>query len=176
MQLQRDRRGVRPACQGGRPAFRGGLLALGLMCLTMLPGLEPVHAAQPDPLVAMFIWWNAAYKQKDGFTEESFGRYFTPDAVMRINGSDRSKGLADLAQHFRAIQASTEMVAIDLPFIDEFTSADGKEIFTHHFVEAREHGKYSRERVMGYVTVRDGKISLINFVSVPDNPPAAQAK
>jgi ketosteroid isomerase-like protein len=143
----------------------------------LLPGVEAAHAKQPDPLVAMFIWWNAAYKQKDGFTAESFGRYFTPDAVMRINGSDRSKGLADLAQHFRAIQASTEMVAIDLPFIDEFTSADGKQIFTHHFVEAREHGKDSRERVMGYVTLRDGKISLINFVSVPDTPaPAAQPK
>lgn len=126
----------------------------------------------PDPLVAMFIWWNAAYQRKDGFTAEAFGRHFTPDAVMRINGRDRCKGLADLAQHFRAIQASTEMVVIDLPFIDEFTSPDGHRIFTHHFVRAREHGKDSRERVMGYATVRDGKIALINFVSVPDPVPA----
>jgi ketosteroid isomerase-like protein len=156
---------------------RRGLLAFGLLTLTVLPGFERAYADQPDPLVAMFIWWNAAYKQKDGFTAESFGRYFTPDAVMRINGSDRSKGLADLAQHFRAIQASTEKVVIDLPFIDEFTSADGTQIFTHHFVEAREHGKDSRDRVMGYVTVRNGKISLINFVSVPDTPPpTAQTK
>ena len=57
--------------------------------------------ATPDPLVAMFIWWNAAYKQKDGFTEEAFSRYFTKDGVMRINGSDRCKG-----------------VSIALPFID----------------------------------------------------------
>jgi ketosteroid isomerase-like protein len=136
----------------------------------LLPGPQGAHAEPPDPLVAMFSWWNAAYRQKDGFTAESFGRYFTPDAVMRINGSDRSKGLSDLAQHFSAIQASTEMVAIDLPFIDEFTSADGKQIFTHHFVRAREHGKDSRERVMGYATLRDGKISLLNFVSIPDTP------
>jgi hypothetical protein len=116
----------------------------------------------------MFVWWNAAYQDPKGFTAEAFGRYFTPDAVMRINGSDRSKGLADLAQHFRAIQAKTEMVVIDLPFIDEFTSARGDQIFT------REHGKDSRERVMGYATIRDGKIALINFVSIPDEPaPAA---
>jgi ketosteroid isomerase-like protein len=127
--------------------------------------------AAPDPLVAMFVWWNAAYQQKDGFTAESFSRYFTKDAVMRINGKDRSKGLEDLAQHFRAIQADTEMVVIDLPFIDEFTSASGDRIFTHHFVRAREHGKDSRERVMGYAAIEGGKISLINFVSVPDPMP-----
>ncbi len=141
------------------------------------PGLlSQARAEQPDPLVAMFVWWNAAYKDPNGFTAEAFGRYFTPDAVMRINGSDRSKGLADLAQHFRAIQAETQMVVIDLPFIDEFTSAKGDQIFTHHFVRARENGKDSRERVMGYATIRGGKISLLNFVSIPDNPaPTAAA-
>jgi ketosteroid isomerase-like protein len=126
------------------------------------------RADAPDPLVAMFVWWNAAYKQKDGFTAEAFSRYFTPDAVMRINGKDRCRGLDDLAQHFRDIQARTEMVVIDLPFIDEFASASGDRIFTHHFVRAREHGKDSRERVMGYASIKNGKISLVNFVSVPE--------
>jgi ketosteroid isomerase-like protein len=134
------------------------------------------RADAPDPLVAMFQWWNGAYKQKDGFTAESFSRYFTPDAVMRINGKDRCKGLEDLAQHFRDIQARTEMVAIVLPFIDEFASPSGDRIFTHHFVLAREHGKDSRERVMGYASIKNGKISLINFVSVPDPPPADSEK
>ncbi len=129
--------------------------------------------ASADPLVAMFVWWNAAYKQKDGFSEAAFSHYFTSDAVMRINGSDRCKGVADLARHFRDIQARTEAVSIVLPFIDEFTSADGTQIFTHHFVLGREHGKDSRDRVMGYATIRDGKISLINFVSVPDESAAA---
>jgi len=131
-------------------------------------GTAAANGTAPDPLVAMFVWWNAAYQQKDGFTAESFARYFTTDAVMRINGRDRSRGVADLAQHFRDIQASTERVAIELPFIDEFVSADGDRIFTHHVVVAREHGKDSRERVMGYATIQHGKISLLNFVSVPD--------
>ena len=134
------------------------------------------RADTPDPLVAMFVWWNSAYKQKDGFTAQSFSRYFTPDAVMRINGKDRCRGLDDLAQHFRGIQASTEMVVIDLPFIDEFASPNGDRIFTHHFVRAREHGQDSRERVMGYASIKDGKISLINFVSVPDPPPGGTEK
>ena len=134
------------------------------------------RADTPDPLVAMFVWWNSAYKQKDGFTAQSFSRYFTPDAVMRINGKDRCRGLENLAQHFRDIQAKTEMVVIDLPFIDEFTSPNGDRIFTHHFVRAREHGQDSRERVMGYASIKDGKISLINFVSVPDPPPDSTEK
>ena len=134
------------------------------------------RADTPDPLVAMFVWWNSAYKQKDGFTAQSFSRYFTPDAVMRINGKERCRGLDDLAQHFRDIQAKTEMVVIDLPFIDEFASPNGDRIFTHHFVRAREHGQDSRERVMGYASIKDGKISLINFVSVPDPPPGSTEK
>jgi ketosteroid isomerase-like protein len=144
------------------------------MAFAPLPSLAAragEHSAavnRPDPLVAMFVWWNAAYLQKDGFTAEAFGRYFTDDAVMRINGKDRCKGLEDLAQHFRDIQAHTEMVVIDLPFIDEFTSTNGDRIFTHHFVRAREHGEESRERVMGYAVIKDGKIALLNFVSVPD--------
>jgi hypothetical protein len=151
------------------------VLVMATATLSAVPA--PVaHADTPDPLVAMFVWWNAAYKQKEGFTAESFSRYFTPDAVMRINGKDRCRGLEDLAQHFRDIQARTEMVVIDLPFLDEFTSPNGDRIFTHHFVRAREHGQDSRERVMGYASIKDGKISLINFVSVPDPPPGTAEK
>lgn len=150
-----------------------------LACLFVAPpGMAAAHDREVAPetaargghdvLVDMFVWWNGAYKQKDGFTEAAFARYFTKDAVLRVNGSDRSRGIADLAAHFRDIQARTESVEIELPFIDEFTSPSGDRIFTHHFVKAREKGKDSRERVMGYAAIRDGKICLINFVSVPD--------
>ncbi len=160
---------------------RSKLVSWAAVTLTLAAMLTPVsmgmaRADTPDPLVAMFVWWNSAYKQKDGFTAQSFSRYFTADAVMRINGKDRCHGVDDLAQHFRDIQAKTEMVVIDLPFIDEFTSPTGDRIFTHHFVRAREHGQDSRERVMGYASIRDGKISLINFVSVPDPLPNAGEK
>jgi SnoaL-like domain len=172
--------------------FTWTIIGLAIAALTLTPvssravrvdtsapaiGPDPAAALDPaparDPLVAMFVWWNAAYKQKEGFTAESFSRYFTPDAVMRINGKDRCRGLPDLARHFRDIQASTEMVVIELPFIDEFASPNGDRIFTHHFVRAREQGKDSRERVMGYASIKDGKISLINFVSVPDSLPVS---
>lgn len=147
-----------------RAVAAGACLVLGLLA----SGLNAAVAARHDVLIDMFVWWNAAYKQKDGFTEAAFAKYFTADAILRVNGSDRSKGLKDLAAHFRDIQKRTEMVEIELPFIDEFTSAKGEFIFTHHIVKARENGTDSAERVMGYAAIRDGKISLINFVSVPD--------
>jgi ketosteroid isomerase-like protein len=146
-----------------RAIVAGASVLLGLVSC----GLNAA-GARHDVLIDMFVWWNAAYKQKDGFTEAAFSKYFTDDAILRVNGSDRSKGLKDLAAHFRDIQARTQMVEIELPFIDEFSSPGGDKIFTHHIVEARENGHDSRERVMGYAAIRDGKISLINFVSAPD--------
>jgi len=165
-------------CRDSFTAAAAAAAMAAVIAATLLGSVasRAARADTPDPLVAMFVWWNSAYKQKDGFTAQSFSRYFTPDAVMRINGKDRCRGLDDLAQHFRDIQAKTEMVVIDLPFIDEFTSPNGDRIFTHHFVRAREHGQDSRERVMGYASIKDGKISLINFVSVPDPPPGGTEK
>lgn len=163
--------------------FNASLCAALLSAMLMSPGsivlaadTRSAAAAQPDPLVAMFVWWNAAYKQKDGFTVEAFSHYFTPDAILRVNGKARSVGLQDLAGHFRDIQARTESVVVELPFLDEFASPSGDRIFTHHFVSARENGKASRERVMGYAAIRNGKISLINFVSVPDEPAPGDVK
>jgi ketosteroid isomerase-like protein len=153
-------------------------VAAALMSAASVRATEPkaTAAGPPDPLVAMFVWWNAAYKQKDGFTAEAFAKYFTPDAVLRVNGKDRSVGVEALASHFRDIQKRTESVVIELPFLDEFASPSGDKIFTHHFVSARENGKASRERVMGYAAIRNGKISLINFVSVPDEPAPSDVK
>ncbi len=149
-----------------RRSFIQGALIGG--AASLVSGFAHAAPATADPLVDMFVWWNHAYKQKDGFTAESFARHFTPDAVMRINGKIRCKGLADLASHFRDIQAETESVVIELPFLDEFASANGDRIFTHHFVDARAKGVDSRERVMGYAAIKNGKISMIDFLSVPE--------
>jgi hypothetical protein len=143
------------------------------LCLLLLPwGLSAADGRHSDALTEMFVWWNAAYKHPDGFTTAAFGKYFTADAVLRVNGIDRCKGLAEWAAHFRDIQAHTEMVEIELPFIDEFESPGGDRIFTHHFVLAREHGKSGRARVMGYAAIANGKISLLNFVSLQDSDPS----
>lgn len=133
----------------------------------------PHHQSSPAPdaLTRMFDWWNAAYKDKDGFTKAAFERYFTPDAVMIINGRESARGTDVLASHFRGIQQRTQAVAIELPFIDTFQSADGKRIFTYHVVTSMADGEAGRDLVMGYADVRDGRISVINFVSAPPAGP-----
>jgi hypothetical protein len=157
-----------------RRSFARNVLTAGIAAALASVSIQAEPAGATDPLVAMFVWWNSAYRQKDGFTAESFSRYFTADAVMRINGKIRCKGVADLARHFRDIQAHTEMVVIELPFLDEFASPHGDRIFTHHFVDARAQGVDSRERVMGYAAIKNGKISMIDFVSVPDTPASGE--
>jgi len=127
-----------------------------------------------DVLTRMFQWWNAAYRDPKGFTAEAFGRYFTADAVMRINGRASAKGLDDLASHFRMIQQRTQAVEIKLPFEEAFSSPDGSKIFTYHLIDAVDGGKPSHEMVMGYASIRDGKIALINFASVEPKAAATQ--
>lgn len=128
------------------------------------------HAVGDDVLTKMFVWWNGAYGKPDGFTAESFGQYFTDDAVMQINGKVSAKGLDDLASHFREIQKKTQKVRINLPFREAFSSPDGTKIYTYHTIDAQQDGKPSQEMVMGYAELRDGKISLINFLSIEGAP------
>lgn len=119
-----------------------------------------------DALTRMFTWWNKAYEDPQGFTAEAFARHFTDDAVMRINGSVRGTGPAELAAHFRRIQDKTDKVRIELPFLQAFSSPDGSKIFTYHHVSAASGGKLSQEMVMGYAELRDGKIARIEFLGV----------
>ncbi len=123
-----------------------------------------------DALTKMFEWWNDAYTKTDGFTAEAFSEHFTDDAVMRINGKVSARGVTDLASHFREIQKKTEKVKINLPFIASFSSPDGSKIYTYHTIDAAADGKPSFETVTGYAELRDGKIALIDFLSIDGKP------
>lgn len=128
------------------------------------------HPVAEDPVARMFQWWNAAFKDPEGFTPEAFGRHFTEDAVMRINGTNRAQGLVDMAARFRMIQKRVQSVEIKVPFVEAFSSPDGSKIFTYHLEESVENGKVNHGMVMGYVEMRDGKIALVNFMSVDGQP------
>ncbi len=147
---------------------------MGMAAIVPL-GLNQAAISQPpatfstpvadDMLSRMFLWWNKAFKDPNGFTPAAFSQYFTDDAVMRINGIDRAKGVDSLAEHFRVIQRRASAVEIKLPFVESFSSPDGSKIFTSHLIDAVEDGKPGHEIVMGYATLRGGKIALIDFVS-----------
>lgn len=153
-------------------------LTLGPAPAIARPAAKPA-AAQPhlfsgpvdtDVVTRMFNWWNQAIKDPNGFTPEAFSRYFTDDATLRINGTNRAKGLTDLAARFRKIQASVDAVEIHTPFVEAFSSPDGSKVFTYHLETGVQNGKRSESMVMGYVELRDGKIALVNFLSVEGQP------
>lgn len=121
-----------------------------------------------DPLSRMFAWWNAAYREKAGFSEQAFSRFFSPNVEMWINGDLRAAGLDGLSQRFHAVQAGSEAVAVELPFIDCFASADGTRIYTRHRVSFRSSGGVDgAELVSGWASIDDdGRISRIDFLSI----------
>ena len=125
-----------------------------------------------NALVRMFAWWNGAMKDPNGFTEEAFRRYYTEDAAIIINGSERVRGIKPMVEHFKRIQERTESVEIVLPFKEGFESGD--RIFTYHLIHAREGGADRLSRVMGYAVIEDGKISLVDFLSY-EQPAAEEA-
>ncbi len=147
-----------------------GALATGASAAQVTPPVVFAHPVTDDVLTRMFVWWNKAFREPKGFTRDSFAQYFTEDAVMRINGHDSARGLDDLASHFRMIQQRASAVEIKLPFLESFSSPDGSKIFTYHLIDSVDGGKEGHDTVMGYTTLRDGKIMLINFVSISGKP------
>jgi hypothetical protein len=121
------------------------------------------EALRDDELTAMFAWWNSAMLREDSFTRDAFARHFTEDGVIRVNNRELARGPDEMVVHFRGVQSRTEIVEIELPFAESFR--DGEKIFTHHRVHARENGNQRVTHVMGYAVIRDGKISLIDFVT-----------
>lgn len=149
------------------------LLSVSHACAQEPSSVQASANASSDMILEdMFIWWNAAYlDEENGFTPEAFGRFYTKDAVMRINGRVTVRGLDNMAERFRGIQARTEAVEMFIPFEEKFVSRDGSKIFTYHLARSRENGQAedSYGQVMGYAEIRDGKISVIDFVSI-DTP------
>ncbi|WP_420139801.1 hypothetical protein [Sphingomonas sp.] len=155
------------------------MILIGLAGIASLSAAPAALAQSPatfsapvsnDVLSRMFGWWNSAFKDPKGFTPEAFLQYSPDDAVMRINGVDRAKGVVSLAEHFRVIQTRASAVEIKLPFVEAFSSPDGSKIFTYHLIDAVENGKAGHEMVMGYATLRGGKISKIDFISLEGIP------
>lgn len=152
-------------------AAAGALLGASSACAQ---DYAPTEASASADMILedMFVWWNAAYlDEENGFTPEAFGQFYTEDAVMRINGRVTVRGLDNMAERFRGIQQRTEAVEIIVPFEEKFISREGDKIFTYHLARSRENGQEqdSFGQIMGYAEIRDGKISVIDFVSI-DTP------
>ncbi len=119
-----------------------------------------------DPLSHMFAWWNAAYGEAGGFSESALARHFSDDVSMWINGEIRAEGLRGLAGRFRTVQATTDHVAIELPFLACFASPERDRIYTRHRVHFRANGAEGTELVGGWAEIRNDRIDRLDFLSV----------
>jgi hypothetical protein len=146
-------------------------LGLAAVIAATVLAAAPVHAKTTDRLTQMFAWWNEALKKPDGFTVESFGKYYDKDASLIINGKVSAHGLEDLTDHFKKIQAAGGEVEIVLPFMEEFQSGD--KIFTYHTIRSRRNGKTGCELVAGFGTLKNNKILVVNLVRSELDPATA---
>lgn len=150
-----------------------------LLSMAMVMGLgvasvaaEPAaKAGDQTVLTQMFVWWNEAIKDPNALTREAFGRYFTEDGTIMINGKVSAKGLDDLVKHFRAIQKREGVVEIVLPFEEEFVSASGDRIFTYHFIKWHNAERRRLTHAMGHADIRDGKIALVHLIRAEETDP-----
>src|SRR5690606_10368389 len=156
--------------------FKRVLVSIAILFgLGLGPAAADAQQGQQTVLTQMFVWWNGAIKDRNGFTREAFGRYFTEDGAIMINGKVAVKGLDDLVTHFRDIQSRVEYVEIVVPFEEGFVSASGDKIFTSQLIKARPEGRDGLMHAMGYADIRDGKIALIHLVRAEQPEPESVA-
>jgi hypothetical protein len=139
-------------------------------CIAVLamPISASLRAMEPDRLSQMFEWWNAALKHANGFTVESFSRYWDDDASLVINGKESTRGIAALTEHFKQIQARGGEIEIVVPFLEVFQSGD--RIFTHHIIRTRRDGKVGCMLVSGWARMKNNKILALDLVRVELDP------
>jgi hypothetical protein len=126
---------------------------------------SPVAPPAVDPLVAMYMWWNEAIATPGALTPEAFGRYFTDDGEIVINGKVFAKGLPALVEHFKVIQAAGGHTETVLPFRHEFRS--GNDIYSYQVIKSVRDGSTACLLAAGHAEVRNGKLAVVNLVRSP---------
>jgi hypothetical protein len=135
------------------------------VCLLVALGLGTANAgpvASNDTLSKFFVWWNDTYKVPGGYTAEGFGKWFTPDATLVLEGKEIIRGLDGWAAHFQRIQSGGGQVEIVVPFKQMIQR--GNVIYTYHVIRSRRDGKVSCSLAAGHAELRGEKISTIVLV------------
>lgn len=121
------------------------------------------QSGENNVIVHFFEWWNDAMKDESKLTAALFGKHFTDDGVLIVNGNHRAKGCAELAAHYRRIQTTVDEVSMTLPVIAA-ASGDGLD-FVHVHSDVVEKGERRTLEAMAYARVEGGKISEMRVLS-----------
>lgn len=118
-----------------------------------------VSVSNVNAIVRMFEWWNSAFADPAGFSPEAFGRHYTDDAELVVNGQLRGKGLDALARHYQSLQAKFDSIQMELPVIDHFAAGD--RAFVQCVTRATQGEETVREEAMAVATLSSGKMALL---------------
>lgn len=116
-------------------------------------------------LVSMFKWLNKVYVSDEDFTEEGFAQFFTNDILFVVNGQKRERGIQALTKRYNNLKSRYAYIEILFPFQEE--ERVGNKIYTYYINRGWEDDANPIEittHVMGYVEIKDNKISVLNFL------------
>lgn len=149
--------------------MRGFIASVLAAFMFLQPAVASAATPTPnDPFSRMFAWWNAAFKQADGFTADGFRRFFTEDATLTLEGREVIHGIDQWVTHFHRIQASGAEVEIVVPFKTVFRQGD--RIYSYHVIRSRRNGAASCSLAAGHAVMKGGKIASITLVRSPMDP------
>jgi hypothetical protein len=151
-----------------------GVAALAFVALA---ATNIASAADKQSILArMYLWSNATMLKPEGYTEAGYAQYYTPDAVLIIDGVEVIRGLPALVKHFDRIKASGAKVQTSIPFETEFRS--GNFIHTRHYVRSSRNGETACMLAAGHAELRKGKIAMLSLMRtrVDHNSPAFAEK
>jgi hypothetical protein len=139
----------------------GACLAALLCCAPLAPSFA-ANAPDGDVLSRFFVWWNTTFKVPGGYTAEAFGKWFTPDATLVLEGKEVIRGVDGWATHFQKIQAGGGDVEIVVPFKEVFQQ--GNRIYTYHVIRSRRDGKVACSLAAGHAVLKGDRIASIVLV------------
>jgi hypothetical protein len=123
---------------------------------------DPQDVSTVNPIVQMFEWWNRAFTEPDGFTPDGFRQHYTDTAELIVNGQLRGTGPEAIARHYRTLQASFDLIQMELPVIDSFEC--GNRAFVQCVTRATRNGEVVREEAMAAATLSSGRMSLLKVL------------
>jgi hypothetical protein len=141
---------------------------LGIRCtfliLTAALVLTPaaVNAARADVVTEMYTWWNKAIYSPSELTPAAFGRFYTQDTVLKLNGVIVDEGVDDISKRFIAISSAGGKVENIMPALVVFQAGD--QVFMQHLIYSARDGKEVCMIAAGRAELVGGKIAVMDIV------------
>jgi len=134
------------------------------LALTAALALTPAagNAAGADVVTEMYTWWNKAIYSPYELNPAAFGKYYTQEAALKLNGVVVDKGVDNISKRFVAISSHGGKVENIMPALVVFQSGD--QVFMQHLIYSARDGKEVCMIAAGHADLVGGKIAVMDIV------------